>query len=68
MEPVKRMVACSTWNHLPEEVVSLITIKVAETLEAPLEDLRSLQLCNKVTKRVSWSQATVNRFNLGYHY
>jgi hypothetical protein len=42
MEPMKRMVVSGAWDRLPEEIVSLITIKVAKTSEAPLEDLRSL--------------------------
>jgi hypothetical protein len=42
MEPAKRMAVGGAWDHLPEEVVSLITIKVAETSEDLLEDLRSL--------------------------
>jgi hypothetical protein len=36
------MAAGGTWDSLPEEVVSIITVKVAETLEDPLEDLHSL--------------------------
>jgi hypothetical protein len=31
MEPAKRMAADGTWDRLPEEIVSLIAIKVAET-------------------------------------
>jgi hypothetical protein len=68
MELVKRKAASGAWDRLPEEIVSLITVKVAKTLEAPLEDLRSLQLCNKVMKRASSSHAIANRFNLEHHY
>jgi hypothetical protein len=67
MEPAKRMAADGPWDRLPEEILSLITIKVAETLEAPLKDLHSLWLCNKATKRAS-SHAISNRFNLEHHY
>jgi hypothetical protein len=68
MEPAKRMAASGACDHLPEEVVSLITVKVAETLEDPLKDLRSLRLCNKATKRVTSSHAVTNCFNLEQHY
>jgi hypothetical protein len=68
MEPVQRMVVSGAWDRLLEEIVSLIAVKVPETLEAPLEDLHSLWLCNKVTKRASSSHAIANRFNLEHHY
>jgi hypothetical protein len=68
MAPVKRMAVSSAWDRLPEEIVSLISVKVAETLEALLEDLRSLRLCNKATKRASSSRTVTNRFNLEHHY
>jgi hypothetical protein len=68
MEPTKRVAAGGTWDRLPEEIVSMITVKVAETSNAPLEDLRSLWLCNKVTKRASLSHAIANQFNLEQHY
>jgi hypothetical protein len=68
MEPAKRKATGGTWDRLPEEIISLIIIKVAETSEAPLEDLRSLRLCNKVMKRASSSHAIANRFNLEHHY
>jgi hypothetical protein len=42
MEPVQRMVVSGAWDRLLEEIVSLIAVKVPETLEAPLEDLHSL--------------------------
>jgi hypothetical protein len=29
MEPVKRMATSCAWDHLPEEIVSLIAVKVA---------------------------------------
>jgi hypothetical protein len=64
MEPTRRMAADGAWDHLPEEIASLI----AETSEAPLEDLRSLRLCNKAMKRASSSRAITNRFNLKHHY
>jgi hypothetical protein len=67
MEPAKRIAACSAWDHLLEEIISLIAIKVVETSEAPLEDLHSLRLCNKTTKRASSSRAIANRFNLEHH-
>jgi hypothetical protein len=36
MEPTKRMVAAGdAWDRLPKETVSLIAVKVAETLEDP---------------------------------
>jgi hypothetical protein len=68
MDPTKRMAAGSAWDHLPEEIVSLITIKVAETLEAPLEDLCGVRLCNKAANKASSSYAVANRFNLKLHY
>jgi hypothetical protein len=68
MAPVKRMAISGAWDRLPEEIVSLISVKVAETLEALLEDLRSLRLCNKATKRASSSRTVTNRFNLEHHY
>jgi hypothetical protein len=64
----KRVASSGVWGHLPEEVVALIASKVAETSEAPLEDIRSLCLCNKATKRVSSSRNVANRFNLKHHY
>jgi hypothetical protein len=63
MEPMKRIAVCGNWDLLPEEIVTLITVMVAETLEAPLKDLRSLWLCIKATKRLSLSHAIANRFN-----
>jgi hypothetical protein len=68
MEPTKRMAAGGDWDCLPKEIISLITVKVAETSKAPLEDLRSLWLCNKATKRASSSRAITNHFNLEHHY
>jgi hypothetical protein len=68
MEPVKRKAVGGAWDRLPKEIVSLITVKVAETLEALLEDLHSLRLYNKVTKRGSSSHAIANCFNLKHHY
>jgi hypothetical protein len=68
MEPAKKMVVDGDWDRLPEEVISLIVAKVAETSEAPLVDLRSLQLCKKVTKRMSSSHTVTNRFNLEHHF
>jgi hypothetical protein len=29
MEPMKRMAAGSAWDHLPKEIISLITVKVS---------------------------------------
>jgi hypothetical protein len=43
MEPVKRMAAGCALDRSPMEIVSLIAVKVAETSEDPLKDLRSLQ-------------------------
>jgi hypothetical protein len=68
MEPTKRMTIGGAWDRLPEEIVSLIAVKVDETSEAPLEDLRSLWLCNKATKRASSSRDVANPFNLEHHY
>jgi hypothetical protein len=68
MEPTKRKATGGAWDYLPEEIVSLITVKVAETSEALLEDLRILRLCNKATKRASSSHIIANRFNLEHHY
>jgi hypothetical protein len=68
MEPAKRMATGSAWDRRPEEIVSLIVVKVVETLKDPLEDLCSLRLCNKATKRASSSHAVANRFNLEHHY
>jgi hypothetical protein len=68
MEPTKRMAAGGAWDYLHEEIVSLINVKVADTSEAPLEDLRSLRLCNKAMKRASSSHAVTNHFNLEHHY
>jgi hypothetical protein len=44
MEPVKRMAVGGAWDRLPEEIVSLITVKVTKTSEASLKDLRNLWL------------------------
>jgi hypothetical protein len=68
MEPAKRMAASGAWDRLPEEIISLIAVKVAKTSEAPLKDLHSLWLCNKVTKRASSSRIITNHFNLEHHY
>jgi hypothetical protein len=68
MEPAKRIAMDGTWDHLLEEIVNLIAIKVAETSEAPLDDLHSLWLCNKAMKRASSSCAVANCFNLNHHY
>jgi hypothetical protein len=68
MEPAKRMAAGGAWDRLPEEIVSLIAVKVAETSKDPLQDLRSLRLCNKATKMASSSRAIANRFNLEHHF
>jgi hypothetical protein len=68
MEPAKRMVVGGAWDRLPEEIISLIAIKVAETLEAPLEDLCNMRLCNKAMKRASSSRAITNHFYLEHHY
>jgi hypothetical protein len=65
---MKRKAAGGAWDRLPEEIVSLIAVKVAETSDAPLEDLRSLRLCNKVMKGASSSYAGTNSFNLEHHY
>jgi hypothetical protein len=62
------MATGGTWDCLPEEIVSLITVKVAETLEDPLEGLHSLRLCNKAMKRTTSSRTIFNRFNLVHHY
>jgi hypothetical protein len=51
MESVKR-VDVGAWDRLPEEVVSMIVVKVAESSEAPFEDLCSLRMFNMATKRV----------------
>jgi hypothetical protein len=64
----KRKATGGTWDRLPEELISLIVVKVAETSEALLEDIRSLWLCNKVTKRASSSYAIANCFILEHHY
>jgi hypothetical protein len=68
MEPEKRMAAGGARDHLPEEIISLIAVKVAKTLEDPLQDLHSLWLCNKATKRASSSRVIANRFNLEHHF
>jgi hypothetical protein len=68
MEPMKRTAAGGTWDCLLGEIVSLITVKVAETLEDPLKDHHSLRLCNKAMKRAISSHAVANRFNLEHHY
>jgi hypothetical protein len=68
MEPMKRIPAGGTWDHLLEEIVNLITVKVAETSEAPLNDLHSQWLCNKAMKRASSSYVITNCFNLNHHY
>jgi hypothetical protein len=68
LELAKRKAAGGAWDCLSEEIMSLIAVKVVETLEAPLEDLHSLRLCNKVTKRVSSSNTVANRFNLKHDY
>jgi hypothetical protein len=67
MKSAKRVVV-GAWDHLPEEVVSMITVNIAKSLEAPLEDLCSMLLCNKATKRVCSSHVVANHFNLENHY
>jgi hypothetical protein len=62
------MAAGDASDRLPEEIVSLIAVKVADTSEAPLKDLHSLWLCNKVMKLASSSRAISNHFNLEHHY
>jgi hypothetical protein len=62
------MATGGAWDRLPKVIVSLIAIKVAETSEDPLQDLRSLRLCNKATKRASLSHVIANRFNLEHHF
>jgi hypothetical protein len=42
MELVKRVDAGGSWDHLPEQIIFMIIVKVAETSKTPLEDLRSL--------------------------
>jgi hypothetical protein len=64
MELVKRMAVSGAWDCLPKEIISIITVKVAETSKDPLEDLHSLWLCNKGTKRATSSCAIANCFNL----
>jgi hypothetical protein len=61
-------VALGAWDRLPEEVVSIITIKVAKILEAPLKDICTRRLCNKEMKRACSSRVVANRFNLENHY
>jgi hypothetical protein len=68
MEPTKRMAIGGNWDRLPEEIISLIAVKVAETLEDPFKDLRSLRLCNKAMKRASSSHTIANHFNLKHYY
>jgi hypothetical protein len=67
-EPVKRIEVCDTWDHLLEEIVSLITVKEAQTKDAPLKDLHSLRMCNKATKRATSSITIANHINLEQHY
>jgi hypothetical protein len=67
MESVKRVIV-GTWDRLPEEIISMITVKVAESSEATLEDLHSMRLCNKATKRACSSCTITNRVNLENHY
>jgi hypothetical protein len=61
-------VALGAWDRLPEEVVSIITVKVAKILEAPLKDICTRRLCNKEMKRACSSRVVANRFNLENHY
>jgi hypothetical protein len=68
MESAKRVVAGGAWDRLPKEIIPMITINVAESTEAPLEDLCSLRLCSKVTKRACSSLIVANHFNLEKHY
>jgi hypothetical protein len=68
MEPAKRVTVGDAWDRLPKEIVSMITVKVDETSEAPLKDLCTLRLCNKVMKRACSSRTIANRFNLENHY
>jgi hypothetical protein len=68
MEPTKRVDAGGAWDRLPEEIISMVTIKVAETSEKPLKDLHGLWWCNMAMKRASSSRDIANRFNLEHHY
>jgi hypothetical protein len=67
MEYAKRVVV-DAWDHLPVEVVSMIAVKVAESLEPPLEDYHSMRLCNKAMNRACSSCVVAHRFNLENHY
>jgi hypothetical protein len=62
------MVVIGAWDRLLEEIVSLIAVKVADTLEDLLEDLCSLRMCNKAMQRATLSRAVANHFNLEHHY
>jgi hypothetical protein len=68
MDSSKRVASDGVWDRLPEDIVSLIASKVAEISEASLEDLCSLHICNKATKRASSSRGVANHFNLEHHY
>jgi hypothetical protein len=68
MESSKRVASSGAWDRLPEEFISMITVKVAKTSEALLEEFRSLRLCNKAMKRAWLSHGVANRFNLEHHY
>jgi hypothetical protein len=68
MEPVKRMATSGACDRLPEEVVSLVAIKVPEISEDPVEDLHTMRLCNKAMKRATSSRAVTNHIKLENHY
>ena len=63
MESVNRS-TCGIWDLLPDEVVSEIAGKVAETSPAPLDDLCSMRACSSSTKRVCSILAVAKRVNL----
>jgi hypothetical protein len=68
MESTRRVTEGSALDRLPKEIISMIAVKVAESSEAPLEDLCSLRLCNKEMKRACSSHIVTNCFNLENHY
>jgi hypothetical protein len=41
MEHAKKIDSCGTWDHVPEQIISLITVKVAQTSDTSLKDIQS---------------------------
>ena len=67
MESIKRN-ATSIWDLLPDDVVTMIAVKVVETWPLPVYDLRTMPGLNTAMKRACSRVAVANRINLENQY